>query len=79
MDLPKEIQTHVDAYIQRTDWQQVTEQIGNPCAGCPGRCWVDTHPEDRHTPPCFSCPLWALKCDLALLALRRRLDRGNLT
>lgn len=76
MELPRPIAEHVDDFIRRTNWPKVAADIGDPCEGCPGRGWVDTHPDDREHPPCFSCPLWALKLDLTELTLRRHLDLG---
>lgn len=74
MALPPKIEEHVNDFIARTDWPKITVAIGDPCAGCPGRGWVDTHPEDRDQPPCFQCPLWSLRVDLTMLRLRQKLE-----
>lgn len=74
MALPPQIAEHVEDFISRTNWPQVEQLIGDPCEGCPGRGWVETHPDDRDTPPCFSCPLWSLRVDLTTLKLRQQLE-----
>lgn len=73
-----EIEKHVQEFIERTNWPDIKTEIGDPCVGCPGFKWDTTHPEERDQPPCFQCPLWSLRVDLALLDLRRKMGLGRL-
>ena len=72
-----EVERHVSEYIERTNWPLIQAEISDPCEGCPGKAWAETHPDERDRPPCFECPLWSLKVDLVTLAIRRRLARGR--
>lgn len=57
------------------DWDHLFRQMGDPCRGCP----ADQSRPDAplEPPPCYECPFWALRLDLARLELLRRLEGGG--
>lgn len=69
--LPPAVQLHVNDMVRRTDWAAIAAQTDHLCDGCPGR------DSDDDPPPCYACPLWALRLDLAQLRLLRRLELGS--
>lgn len=69
-DLPPAIRLHVSDTIRRTNWDLIADQIGDLCTGCPGL------QADENDLPCYDCPLWGLRLDLAQLRLLRRLELG---
>lgn len=67
--LPKDVQQHIKQYIESHNLDTLAKSMADTCDGCPGN---QTWPE-----PCGDCPLWALRCDLALLRLLRRIEGNN--
>lgn len=72
-DLPPAVQLHVHNVLMRTDWAHIAETAGDVCKGCPAD-GADIPPDDS---PCYSCPLWSWRLDLAQLRLLRRLEDGS--
>lgn len=70
-DLPPAVKLHVSKKIRGINWAEISAQIDPLCNGCPALG------SDADPPPCYSCPLWSLRLDLAQLRLLRRLELGS--
>lgn len=73
------VQDHIRSKLTdpafRQDWDKLLRTIGDPCKGCPADLHRADNPNEQ--PPCYECPFWALRLDLARLELLRRLEGGG--
>lgn len=69
--LPPAVQIYVNDKIKAGPWAELSAQVDPLCNGCPG------FQSQEEPPPCYSCPLWALRLDLAQLRLLRALELGS--
>lgn len=70
-DLPPGVALYVNDKIRTGPWADISAQVDPLCNGCPGKS------SRADPPPCYFCPLWALRLDLAELRLLRALEVGS--
>ena len=75
----REVREHIRSRLTdpafRRDWEQLLGILGDPCLGCPADLQRADSPTEQ--PPCYECPFWDLRLDLARLELLRRLEGGS--
>lgn len=74
--LPPVVEIYVTDALRTLHLNPLGTQLRDICDHCPGKQPARSLADDA---PCYSCPLWGLRLDVAALRLRQRLEDGGIS